>query len=619
MGGDSVDARDADGVTPLMYAAEAGHAEVVGLLLQQGANPNLGDSQYGMTALMVSAAEGHVDVVRLLLDANAMVDAKDNDLGATALMGAAEHGHAEVIAVLLARGADANAKSKKGFAALAQAATNGHLETVRLLLRAGAHVNAQDDQYGATPLMGAAANGFRDVLELLLSEGADVTLKAKSGLTARGFAETKHEQAIVDILRRRETQVGVGAKPAAASRPRVVVLGVRSHMDYAEQHWGQVLSLALLEDFRAVPEVITVDVGLLGRVAGEFAWKGAQGADPAKAIDRMAFCRADYGVTANMALANGNWTISPTLHISAGRKALSGEFSGTDLLALATEVALWALEEIGVTPPAQEVARMRTEPAGDLAALEEVALAMLELEEARGHSAVGHSKRAIDLDSKCALAHESLGNAYSLLGESELALAAYGNALALDPTRTSRANMAVIYRKKGDVDRAMQEYDKVLKERRDVPYLWVQRAVAYNYMRESDKAMQCFREALRLDPYVPDAHYLLGIMYRERGMMDESKNELRQAIEDYPADVQAHVMLAAVHQLNGDVDEAIRVLEQGIARNPKYGKAHNNLAALYAAKGMYDVAWQHVREAQRLGFEVSPEVLETLRANSKEP
>jgi ankyrin repeat protein len=65
-----IDARDAQGFSPLMLAAMAGHAAAFDLLLDRGADPNTADLG-GNSVLMGAAFKGHVDIVRKLLAAGA--------------------------------------------------------------------------------------------------------------------------------------------------------------------------------------------------------------------------------------------------------------------------------------------------------------------------------------------------------------------------------------------------------------------------------------------------------------------------------------------------------------------------------------------------------------------
>jgi ankyrin repeat protein len=69
------------------------------------ADVNAREQRYGDTALMWAAVAGHVDVVRLLIEAGADVRMVDDE-GVTALHLARANGHTEVAAALLAAGAD---------------------------------------------------------------------------------------------------------------------------------------------------------------------------------------------------------------------------------------------------------------------------------------------------------------------------------------------------------------------------------------------------------------------------------------------------------------------------------------------------------------------------------
>ena len=65
-----VDARDTEGVTILMLASYYGHAEIVRLILDHGADPNLRDRR-GRTALMRAESGGHTQVVAMLRQSGA--------------------------------------------------------------------------------------------------------------------------------------------------------------------------------------------------------------------------------------------------------------------------------------------------------------------------------------------------------------------------------------------------------------------------------------------------------------------------------------------------------------------------------------------------------------------
>jgi ankyrin repeat protein len=60
-----VNAKDADGRTALMLAAERGDVEIVQALLQKGASTDI-KNRDGKTAATIAEVNGHVEVARLL-------------------------------------------------------------------------------------------------------------------------------------------------------------------------------------------------------------------------------------------------------------------------------------------------------------------------------------------------------------------------------------------------------------------------------------------------------------------------------------------------------------------------------------------------------------------------
>ena len=79
----AVDAKDDEGATALMFAAQGGHATAIEALLAAGAEVEA-KIEDGRTALMLAAGGGHAAAIAALLAAGAEVEAKDNN-GRTAL------------------------------------------------------------------------------------------------------------------------------------------------------------------------------------------------------------------------------------------------------------------------------------------------------------------------------------------------------------------------------------------------------------------------------------------------------------------------------------------------------------------------------------------------------
>lgn len=178
--GAAVNARDRDGLTPLMRAAAHGNSELTRLLLDKGAGVNLVNN-FGVTALMQAAWAGHVQVVEMLIaaggDANLQTIAEFPMLkkaGVTALMAASMNGNLEVARILLVDGyAHLNQQDAQGQTALMYAAHEGNPRLIGFLISKGVNMEIKD-QFGRTALTIATIYGNYDAVCVLVTAGADV-------------------------------------------------------------------------------------------------------------------------------------------------------------------------------------------------------------------------------------------------------------------------------------------------------------------------------------------------------------------------------------------------------------------------------------------------------------
>jgi ankyrin repeat protein len=141
-------------------------------LLRLGADVNGRDElPGGATPLIWAAHAGRAETVRLLLALGAELDAPD-DHGATALVRAVETGQTGTVCLLLVNGASPNARGFADLPALALAAGDGDVAMLEALHARGAEVNALGRHPSVTAVRWAAINGQEENLRWLLAHGA---------------------------------------------------------------------------------------------------------------------------------------------------------------------------------------------------------------------------------------------------------------------------------------------------------------------------------------------------------------------------------------------------------------------------------------------------------------
>jgi ankyrin repeat protein len=136
--GADLNARNAYGRTALM---NTWFFDVTKVLLEQGADPN--DNVGGTTALILHSLHGKGELVRLLLDSGAKPNVRNSEQ-ATALMWACINGHNEIAEMLIKAGAEVNVQDEDGTTAMMESLRYGNAGTVKLLLENGGDMHLRN-------------------------------------------------------------------------------------------------------------------------------------------------------------------------------------------------------------------------------------------------------------------------------------------------------------------------------------------------------------------------------------------------------------------------------------------------------------------------------------------
>ena len=159
------DSKDSEGTPALMAATLYSRADLVKLLLDRGANPNVTNA-VGATPLMWAIPD--LAKVKALLEHGADVNARSKSLKRTPLLVAASYpGSVEVLKLLLSKGADLHAKDGLSMHALGRAAVSADVSVVRFLVESG--IDPNEEGYGIQTRL--YARHYLPSIEYLQSKG----------------------------------------------------------------------------------------------------------------------------------------------------------------------------------------------------------------------------------------------------------------------------------------------------------------------------------------------------------------------------------------------------------------------------------------------------------------
>ena len=171
--------------SPLSNAAAAGRMDIVQLLLDHGADPNLREEQFAPKgrALYTAVSHGHYEIAKLLLERGAYPNPPVESSGDALWVAQEWRPDKRLEQLLLSFGArptmghggeerPKEAQNWLRITPLHEAAREGDVGKAKKLIAAGADLTARDEHLRSTPLAWAAKFGHVEMVKVLLAHGA---------------------------------------------------------------------------------------------------------------------------------------------------------------------------------------------------------------------------------------------------------------------------------------------------------------------------------------------------------------------------------------------------------------------------------------------------------------
>lgn len=174
---------------PLSNAAAVGRMDIVQLLLDHGADPNLPEEHYAPRgkALYAAVYHGHYEIAKLLLERGAFPNPPVESSGDALWVSREWRPDKRMEELLLSYGATPTQEGREEdwparahdwlrISPLHEAARRGDVREAKKLLESGADLTARDEHLRSTPLAWAAKYGQIEMVEFLLRRGAPKSL-----------------------------------------------------------------------------------------------------------------------------------------------------------------------------------------------------------------------------------------------------------------------------------------------------------------------------------------------------------------------------------------------------------------------------------------------------------
>jgi tetratricopeptide (TPR) repeat protein len=177
------------------------------------------------------------------------------------------------------------------------------------------------------------------------------------------------------------------------------------------------------------------------------------------------------------------------------------------------------------------------------------------------------------------------------------------------PDPEARAILADVHAHSPDYrERAMQEFELVLKD--DPENTTAVRGLGFAYLnnREFDKAREYFKRAAAKNAQDPRVHYYWALLMNEEQAAsghftdtEEMKKSLRAALALDANFADAYSLLAYAQMADGETDDALKSMRRALELSPRNDSYRFNLAEMYATAQKFDEAEKLLNELRSVG------------------
>lgn len=262
--------------------------------------------------------------------------------------------------------------------------------------------------------------------------------------------------------------------------------------------------------------------------------------------------------------------------------------------------------------------------------------------------AINQYREALRINPNDAKTHNNIGNAYVQQDWLNYAVNEYVQSLRLDPDFTDAyKNLAIVYCKQerfqqaimqlrqaialkpkdaecysqlgnvfqqmGNYHQAISEYNKAIKINAKLAEAYYGLGVCYNKLNAVDEEIWGYKRALAVQPDMLAARVNLGNAYFGQKKYIMAIEQYKKAVLIQPGEAMIHYNLGAAYSNSENYEQGVAAYLMAVEIDPENGDAHYGLAFGFYQLKKYDLAWKHIKMAEKLGVEVSKDQLNAIK------
>jgi tetratricopeptide (TPR) repeat protein len=198
-------------------------------------------------------------------------------------------------------------------------------------------------------------------------------------------------------------------------------------------------------------------------------------------------------------------------------------------------------------------------------------------------------------------AHLRIGVALAQRGDLDGAMAAYREALRLDPRfADAQNNVGVILTEENELEDALAAFRRAAALKPDLIEAQNNVADTLRKLGRLDEALEAVEAAVARAPDEPSLLNTRSLILRRLGRLDEAIESQRRTIDLEPERSSFHNNLGSVLAARGDLDAALAAFDEALRLEPKSAVATANRGNIFARRREWPEALAAFRAAARL-------------------